>query len=109
MIDPKFDQLPVDAEGDLTEVPEGSLTEEQKQERLKRAKAGLSINDTIARDANMSVGARGVDSSGVETGAGAGAGLTQSTPAAPGESPAPNVVPGPRGSGTTPRGGSDFK
>ena len=108
MIDPKFNDLPVDAEGDFTDVPEGSLTEEQKAARLKLSKLGLSINDTIARDANMSVGARGVDSSGVETGAGAGAGLTQSTPAAPGESPAPQVVPGPRGSGTTPRGGSDF-
>ena len=103
MIDPKFNDLPVDAEGDFTDVPEGSLTEEQKAERLKRSRAGLSINDTIARDANMSVGARGVDSSGVETGAGAGAGLTHSSPAAPGESPSPEVVPGPRGSGTTPR------
>ena len=109
MIDPKLNEIPVDPEGDLTDVPEGSLTEEQKAARLKRAKAGLSINDTIARDANMSVGARGVDSSGVETGAGAGAGMTQATPAKPGENPAPDVVPGPRGSGTTPRGGSDFK
>jgi hypothetical protein len=69
----------------------------------------LSINETVARDANLSVGSRGADTSGVESGAGAGAGLTQETPAAPGESPAPNVEQGPRGSGMTPRGDSDFK
>jgi hypothetical protein len=109
MIDPKLNELPVDAEGDFADVPEDSLTEEQRVERAKRAKAGLSINDTIARDANQSVGARGVDSSGVESGAGAGAGLTQETPATPGESTAPDVVKGPRGSGMTPRGDSDFK
>jgi hypothetical protein len=109
MIDPKLNELPVDAEGDFADIPEDSLTEEQRVERAKRAKAGLSINETIARDANQSVGARGVDSSGVESGAGAGAGLTQETPAAPGEPPAPDVVKGPRGSGMMPRGDSDFK
>ena len=106
MNDPKLNQTPVNTEAD---VDESSLTEAQKAERLRRRRAGLSINDTIARDANMSVGARGVDSSGVEAGAGAGAGLTTSTPAAPGESPAPEVVKGPRGSGMTPRGDSDSK
>jgi hypothetical protein len=109
MIDPKLNDLPVDAPGDFAEVPEDELTEEQKAERRRRAKAGLSIDETVARDANMSVGSRGTDTSGVESGAGAGAGLTRETPAAPGESPAPSVVKGPRGSGMTPRGDSDFK
>lgn len=109
MIDPKLNELPVDAEGDFADLGEGSLTEEQKAERARRAKAGLSINETVARDANQSVGARGVDTSGVESGAGAGAGLTQETPAAPGESPAPKISQAPRGSGMTPRGDSDFK
>ena len=110
MIDPKLNDLPLEGEGEFEDVPEDSLTEDQKAElRKKKPRRGLSINETVARDANMSVGARGVDSSGVETGAGAGAGMTQSTPAAPDESPAPKVVPGPRGTGMTPRGGSDFK
>jgi hypothetical protein len=109
MIDLKLNDLPVDAAGDFADVPEESLTEEQRAERRRRAKAGLSINETVAHDANLSVGSRGTDTSGVEAGAGAGAGLTQETPAAPGESPAPNVEKGPRGSGMTPRGNSDFK
>jgi hypothetical protein len=101
MIDPKFNELPAEAED---EVEEASLTEEQRAERARRRKAGLSINDTVAANANFSVGARGVDVSGVRTGAGAGAGLTSTTPAESGESPAPQVVPGTRGSGTTPSG-----
>ncbi|MBV9155812.1 MAG: hypothetical protein JO097_06100 [Acidobacteriaceae bacterium] len=109
MTDPKFNELPVDAQGDFDDVPESSLTEEQKAERLRRRRAGLSINDTIARDANMSVGSRGVDTSGVGSGAGAGAGMTNLTPAKPGESPAPDIVPGERGSGMTPGTGSGHK
>ena len=109
MIDPKLNELPANAEGDFADVPETPLTEEQKAERLKRARAGLSINDTVARNANLSVGARGVDSSGVESGAGAGAGMTHSTPAAPGEDPSPEIDKGARGSGTTPRGDSTSK
>jgi len=109
MIDPKLNDLPVYAPGDFADVPEDELTEEQKAERRRRAKAGLSINETVARDANLSVGSRGADTSGVESGAGAGAGLTHETPPAPGESPAPDIAKGPRGSGVTPRGDSDFK
>ncbi|MGA8027804.1 MAG: hypothetical protein WB992_11715 [Bryobacteraceae bacterium] len=101
MTDPKFNELPIDAEGDFNEAAEGSLTDEQRAERLKKRR-GLSINDTIAVDANMSVGARGVETSGVRTGAGAGAGSTYLTPAEPGESPAPTIAPEPRKSGTTP-------
>lgn len=59
MIDPKLDTLPVEQEGDFKGI-----------ERDPRRKTrGLSINDTIAAEASRSVGARGVDTSGVETGA----------------------------------------
>jgi hypothetical protein len=92
MIDPKLNEIPVDA---------APLTEEERRARAKAKPArGLSINDTVARDANMSVGARGVETSGVSAGAGAGAGSTVLTPT-PAESAAPKVVPGSRGTGTT--------
>jgi Protein of unknown function (DUF2934) len=103
MIDPKLNDLPARAAGSKG-GGEGSLSEAQQAERLRRGRSGLSINDTIARDTNLSVGGRGVDTSGVESGSGAGAGLTTATPGQNAESPAPNVVPGARGSGTTPRG-----
>ncbi len=104
MIDPKLNKLPADATEDLENVPESSLTEEQKAQRLRRSRAALSVKDTIAGDAGLSVGAKGVDTSGVAAGAGAGAGMTKVTPGASGASPAPEIAPGPRGSGTTPRG-----
>jgi len=72
--------------------------------RQERPRSGLSINDTIAKDANLSVGSTGVDTSGVKAGAGAGAGSTYVTPGASGSSPAPEIVGGSRGSGMTPRG-----
>ena len=75
-----------------------------KPENQNKPRAGLSINDTVAANANLSVGAKGVDTSGVAAGAGAGAGSTYVTPASSGSSPAPNIVSGARGSGTTPRG-----
>src|SRR5579884_861447 len=103
MIDPKLDQLPVDAAGDFENIPEHQLTPEQKAQ-LRARRRGLSINDTVAAGPNMSVGARGLDYSGVEGGAGAGAGMTHLSPGEPGESPAPNVVPGARGTGNAPRG-----
>jgi hypothetical protein len=65
----------------------------EKLESPKKPRSGLSINDTIAANANLSVGAKGVDTSGVEAGAGAGAGSTYVTPGAAGSSPAPNIVP----------------
>lgn len=102
MIDPKLDKLPVDAaDDDLENIPEQQLTEEQRLLRARRR--GLSVNDTVAAGPNMSVGARGFDVSGVEGGAGAGAGLSQVTPGDRGESPAPNIVPGARGTGNAPR------
>lgn len=103
MNDPKFNKLPVDAKGDFKDRPESSLTEEEKAERLKRTRAGLSINDTIAGDAKLSVGSRGVDTSGVGAGTGAGAGMTSVTPGTRGSSPAAEIVPGAQGSGVTPR------
>lgn len=105
MIDPKLDKLQErdKSQAESKRVPESANPREERGQRVAAASAGFSINDTIARDANLSVGSRGVDVSGVTTGAGAGAGSTSTTPAVRGESPAPNVVPGGRGSGTTPR------
>jgi hypothetical protein len=102
MIDPKLNEIPVDnvTEDELTEE---KLTEEERIARSRAAAArGLSINDTIARNANLSVGAQGVDTSGVAAGAGAGAGSTSVTPTSS-DSPAPQIVPGARGTGMTPR------
>jgi hypothetical protein len=93
MIDPKFNEIPAD-----TEV----LTEQERQARMAATpRRGLSINDTIAREANLSVGGQGVDTSGVRAGAGAGAGSTFLTPSDEG-SPAPQIVSGGRSTGTTP-------
>jgi hypothetical protein len=95
MIDLKLNDLPVDAEGDFENNPK--YTEAQKAEiRLRRKRAGLSINETIAGDELTSVGARGVDTSGVETGTGAGARMSKLTPAAPGESPMPDIESDPK-------------
>lgn len=104
MIDPKFNALPVEAEGDFEEGPEGS-SRSQTAEGLRGPRQGLSINDTVAANANLSVGSRGVDTSGASAGSGAGAGMTLTTPGDDG-SPAPNIAPGPRGSGTTVRSDS---
>jgi Protein of unknown function (DUF2934) len=100
MIDPKLNKLPVEKADDLEDT---ELSPEERAERLRRPQ-GLSINDTIAGGANLSVGSRGVDTSGVKSGSGAGAGMTSVTPGESGGSPAPNVVPGARGAGMTPRG-----
>ncbi len=69
MTDPKFNELPVDPQGEFKDVDESTLTDEQRSERRKRRmKGGLSINDTIAANADRSVGSRGVDTSEVESG-----------------------------------------
>jgi hypothetical protein len=101
MIDPKLDKVPVDP----ASKAKSAQASEQRQSgspNLRHAREGLSITDTIAGDANLSVGSRGVEVSGVETGSGAGAGLTSTSPTRSG-SPAPTIVPPGRGSGTTPR------
>jgi hypothetical protein len=103
MIDPKFNELAEETEEGL-EDPNGDSSSDQAASNRLTARKGLSVNDTIAANANMSVGARGVDVSGVRSGAGAGAGMTINTPGEPGESPAPNVVPGSSSTGTTPQG-----
>jgi Protein of unknown function (DUF2934) len=94
MTDPKLNEIPVDTH---------NLSEQQQ--RAKQPRQGLSINDTIAADANLSVGGRGVDTSGVKAGAGAGAGSSHVTAGNSG-SPAPTVVPGASSTGTTPLGDS---
>lgn len=103
MTDPKFDELTPDAAS--KDVRESELGKGQRKEGAQKPRAGLSINDTIAGQANMSVGGRGVDVSGVSSGAGAGAGGTNLTPGdAGGGSPAPTIVPGSQSTGMTPRG-----
>lgn len=96
MTDPKLNEIPVDTE---------NLPDEQRRQRAQRPRPGLSVNDTIAADANLSVGGRGVDVSGVRSGSGAGAGSINLTPGRSG-SPAPNIVPDAASTGTTPLGAS---
>ena len=98
MIDPKLNEIPVKGPLAGTRVDSES---EPVAERSRVGREGLSINDTIAGDANLSVGSRGVDTSGLRAGAGAGAGSTSLT-ATEGSSPAPSIVPGARQTGTTP-------
>jgi len=60
LIDPKFDKIPAD---------KVELTDAEREKLLhQKPILGLSINDTIANSANHSVGARGVDTSQVESG-----------------------------------------
>jgi hypothetical protein len=100
MIDPKLNEIPV-------EDSEEALPKVQGGKPIVGSRAGLSINDTIAGNASLSVGSRGVDTSGVASGAGVGAGMTMVTPGGSAGAPAPAIVPGARGSGTTIRGESD--
>ncbi len=102
MIDPKLNEVPADRG---TTGREAAAPADAQSEQARRARAGLSIRDTVAGDTMLSVGSRGVDVSGVESGAGSGSGSTMITPGNSG-SPAPNVVPGGRATGTTPRGSS---
>lgn len=101
MIDPKLNEIPVEGRVAADET----LDEAQKSERRRGSRTGLSISDTIAGDTTLSSGSRGVDTSGVSAGAGAGAGLSNVTPGRGDESPAPNLAPNATGTGTTPRGG----
>ncbi len=108
MIDPKFDKIPVDAADAFETYDETTMTPDEVAAYRQR-RAGLSINDTVATNANTSLGARGVDTSGVESGAGAGAGLTILTPEEE-DSAAPQISEGTRTTGSTPRGiGSNYK
>jgi hypothetical protein len=60
LIDPHFDKIPAD-EVSLTETERAALLHGQPSR-------GLSINDTIARDANLSIGSTGVSTSGIPSG-----------------------------------------
>ncbi len=60
LIDPKLDEIPVE-NADLTDAERAKL-------RHRKPARGLSIDDTIAHNANHSVGARGVNTSDVESG-----------------------------------------
>src|SRR4051812_16609829 len=96
MIDAKLNELVPETEGTKSgkKVEGGNRT-------------GLSIKDTVAGPANLSVGARGVETSGTSSGAGVGAGMTYTSATTAGESPSPAILPGERGSGTTVRGASN--
>ncbi|HEY3940366.1 MAG TPA: DUF2934 domain-containing protein [Bryobacteraceae bacterium] len=76
MIDPKLNKVPAQKPGAFENLPAAPRAEP----RSGPIRRGLSVNDTIAADANRSVGARGVDTSGVEAGAGAAAEMTSITP-----------------------------
>lgn len=104
MIDPKLDKLAEPLEEDMEDRLPTDVSAEQEGPNRARRRRGLSINDTVAANANLSVGGRGVDVSGVRSGAGAGAGMTMTTPGESGESAAPNIIPGSSSTGTTPQG-----
>lgn len=101
MIDLKLNELPAEEQGDFADTPESELTAEQRAIR-RQNRAGLSIKDTIAGDTTLSAGSRGVDTSGVSAGAGAGAGMSYVSAGEAG-SPAPEITPGARSTGTTTR------
>jgi hypothetical protein len=104
MIDPKLNETNDKVTRGRRELTDTAETDTETNATTAKPRPGLSINDTVASNANLSVGARGTDTSGVRSGAGAGAGGVQVTAANHGESPAPQVVSGARGSGTTPLG-----
>jgi Protein of unknown function (DUF2934) len=101
MINPKLNDLPTKNAVGTGSRSAAAVANETSTPPAK-PQAGLSVNDTIAAAANLSVGARGADTSGVRSGAGAGAGSSYLSPDSANRSPVPNVAPGPGGSGTTP-------
>lgn len=107
MIDPKLNELPIDPNDEIANAGDGRVTEKTQAESGKRR--GLSVNDTVASNANLSVGSRGVDTSGVKAGAGAGAGMAMTAAGETGESPAPQIMGGDRGAGTTTLGTNNSK
>ena len=104
MIDPKLNELDDETSRGRRELTDTAEVDTETKATNAKPRPGLSINDTVASNANLSVGSRGTDTSGVRAGAGAGAGGVHLTAATAGESPAPTVVSGARGSGTTPLG-----
>ena len=73
MIDPKLNVTPPESKT-TSSNPTGN---KEAAARLQKVSSGLSVNDTIASNANLSVGSQGVDTSGVSSGAGVGAGMTR--------------------------------
>jgi DUF2934 family protein len=98
MIDPKLNEIPEKTTPASNNPSRAVVSEAAEREPAEKSRPGLSVQDTIASNANLSVGGRGADTSGVRAGAGAGAGGTHLSPVTTGGSPAPNVAPGPRGS-----------
>ena len=107
MIDPKLNKLTDDSKLARDERSTANTEEPVAAGGATKPRAGYSVNDTVASDANLSVGSRGTDTSGVRAGAGAGAGGTSLTPGSAGESPAAHIKPGARGTGITPLSGVD--
>lgn len=99
MIDPKLNVEPQDRA-----ATSAKPATKEEAARLQKVSSGLSVNNTIASNANLSVGGRGVDTSGVSAGSGAGAGMTRVDG---GQGATTDILPGNRGSGTTPLGASD--
>jgi hypothetical protein len=89
MIDPKLNDIPV-----------SKTSKDEPAATNAKPRPGLSVNDTVAANANLSSGGRGVDTSGVRTGTGAGGGSSYLTPGASG-SPAPQVKSGQGATQTT--------
>jgi hypothetical protein len=98
MIDPKLNEIPEKATASSNNPSRAVISEVEEREPAQKARPGLSVQDTIASNANLSVGGRGADTSGVRAGAGAGAGGIHLNPGMIGESPSPNIAPGPIGS-----------
>lgn len=88
MIDPKLNEIPVTSSA-LT-----AKSDKATEPVARQGREGLSIRDTVAGDTLMSVGARGVDTSGLRTGTGAGGGTSFVTPTTD-ASPAPSIQQGP--------------
>jgi len=85
MIDPKLNEIPEKATASSNNPSRAVISEVEEREPAQKARPGLSVQDTIASNANLSVGGRGADTSGVRAGAGAGAGGTHLNPAMTGE------------------------
>jgi hypothetical protein len=100
MIDPKLNELPEKDIASSKNLSRASVAEAEERQSAERPRPGLSVQDTIASNANLSVGGRGADTSGVRAGAGAGAGGTHLSPLVTSESPSPHVTPPPSGSAT---------
>ncbi len=100
MIDPKLNEL--DNKTGTKNLSNTASKDAEKSTVAGAPRPGLSVNDTVAADANLSVGARGADTSGVRVGAGAGAGSSHLSSGSSNQSPVPTIEPGPTGFGTTP-------